>query len=411
MFPKQALNPGELTKGHERLENACMKCYSVFLGTQGKKCVSCHKLTDIGRTTTTGVRMDENIARGKAAFHHLFQEDSCLSCHTDHAGKSADKTVRPFSHNMLPGKNINQCKTCHQRPAGKLHENNNQECSQCHSIDRWRPATLDHARYFGFDNEHKPDCATCHQNNNYKEYTCYGCHGHSPEKIQKEHLKAGIYSYKNCLLCHISGDKEEAKGILQSIKSQHTSGNIVSGKDYGQLTAYNKGPHNLSKGQNMNNCIACHQSPFDRLHQNNNQECSQCHSGDRWHPATLDHTQFFRFDGNHSSECQSCHRDNNYREYTCYGCHEHSPGKIEKKHRKEGISNYQDCAACHPSGNEEDIRHGYPAGRSTAQAWTNPQGGEGTGKEVYRDSGYNYGRDSDKGNYEHRDKEEDDYDD
>ena len=557
MFPKQALNPGELTKGHERLENACMKCHSVFLGTQGKKCVSCHKLADIGRVTTTGVRMEQNIARGKAAFHHLFQEDSCLSCHTDHAGKGADKTVRPFSHNMLPGKNINQCMTCHQRPADKLHENNKLECSQCHSGDRWRPAALDHTKYFRFDKEHKPDCAACHKTNNYKEYTCYGCHEHSPEKIQKEHLKAGIYSYKNCLLCHISGDKEEAKGILQSIKDGHTSGNVIAGKDYGQLTAYNKASHNLLNRQNMNNCISCHQSPFDRLHQNNNQECSQCHSRDRWRPATLDHAgyfrfdnehkpdcatchqnnnyreytcygchehspakiqqehekvkiysyqsctlchlsgdkketkgilesikarhasgnnlsgsaypqsdthkqasygafkgrgisdcischrspfdnlhqtgnqncsqchstgrwrpatldhaQYFRFDGNHRSECQSCHRGNNYKEYTCYGCHEHSPDKMEKKHRKEGISNYQDCAACHPSGNEEDIRHGYPAERSAVQTWTNRRGGEETGKEVYRDSGYNYyGRDAVRGNREHHDKEEDDDDD
>lgn len=267
MFPRQALNPGDLSKGHERLENACMKCHTVFLGTQGKKCVSCHKLTDIGRITTTGARMEENIAQGKAAFHHLFQEDSCLSCHTDHAGKSADKTVRPFSHNMLQGKNINQCMTCHQRPADKLHENNNQECSQCHSGDRWRPATLDHAQYF-------------------------------------------------------------------------------------------------------------------------------------------------RFDGNHKSECQSCHRDNNYREYTCYGCHEHSAGKIEKEHREEGISNYQDCAACHPSGNEHDIRRGYPAGRSPVQTWTSRQGGEETRKEVYRDPGYNYyGRDADNGNHKHHDKEEEDDDD
>lgn len=211
MFPKQALNPGELSKGHERLENDCMKCHTVFLGTQGKKCVSCHKLTDIGRFTTAGVRVDENIDKGKAAFHHLFQEDSCLSCHTDHAGKRASKAVRPFKHNMLPGKNINQCMTCHQRPADKLHENNNQECSQCHSPDRWRPATLDHAKFFRFDKEHKTDCVTCHLNNNYREYTCYGCHEHSPSRIQEEHLEEGINNYQNCAPCHRSGDAEEAK--------------------------------------------------------------------------------------------------------------------------------------------------------------------------------------------------------
>jgi hypothetical protein len=405
LFPKQAINPGDLSKGHQYMENDCMKCHTFFLGTPEEKCVFCHKPADIGKFTTSGARIDEKSTQGKTAFHHLFQGNSCLSCHKDHSDMNVNKTVSKFSHNLLPGKNINQCMTCHQRPADKFHESNDQECSQCHSAERWRPATLDHAQYFRFDKEHKPDCAICHQNNNYKEYTCYGCHDHSPDKIQKEHLTAGIYSYKNCLLCHISGDKNEAKSILQSIKARHTSGNIITGKDYGQSPVPNKASHNILKGQSMNNCIFCHQSPFDRFHQNNNQECSQCHSAERWRPATLDHTKYFRFDKEHTTDCATCHLNNNYKEFTCYGCHEHSPAKIQKEHLKEGINNYQNCAPCHPSGDDEEAKRIFRSGRYQDGSQNSFEGGN-----YERGKGYGETGDSNDDDEGHDDDREDDHD-
>jgi hypothetical protein len=40
--------------------------------------------------------------------------------------------------------------------------------------------------------------------------------------------------------------------------------------------------------------------------------------------------------------------------YTCYGCHEHNPSEIEQEHREEGISDFQNCVACHPTGREKE---------------------------------------------------------
>jgi hypothetical protein len=48
--------------------------------------------------------------------------------------------------------------------------------------------------------------------NDYKKYTCYGCHEHTPAKIKREHLEEGIRNFDNCVECHRSGDKDEAKG-------------------------------------------------------------------------------------------------------------------------------------------------------------------------------------------------------
>lgn len=54
-------------------------------------------------------------------------------------------------------------------------------------------------------------------------------------------------------------------------------------------------------------------------------------------------------------QCEVCHI-NSYVEYTCYGCHEHQPGDIEKDHKDENIAlaELQDCVVCHLSGKIEE---------------------------------------------------------
>ena len=402
LFPKQAINPGDLSKGHQHLENNCMQCHTIFLGTPGEKCIFCHKPAEIGKFTTSGVKIEAKPGQAKAAFHQLFTKDSCLSCHMDHSGQDVNKTIRKFSHNLLQRENFNQCTTCHQRSADNVHQKNDQECSQCHTTDRWRPATLDHAQYFLFDKDHGPDCVSCHQRNNYKEYTCYGCHEHTPEKIQQEHEKVGIYSYQNCLICHPGGDKEESKRILKSIKGRHASGINSADIDYMPSEGYKKSSHNLLRGQNINDCISCHKVPADSLHRGGDQNCAHCHTANHWRPTTLDHSRYFRFDKHHGPDCLACHQKNNYKEYTCYGCHEHTPGKIRKEHLEEGISNYQNCAPCHPSADEDEAKRIFRSGAYQDRSWNRLEKDDYNQQKGYLNSGYN--------DYEEDDDDSDDDD-
>ena len=53
-------------------------------------------------------------------------------------------------------------------------------------------------------------------NNDYSNYTCYGCHEHSRSRIRKEHVEEGIHDYENCAECHRSGDEDEAKYLWKS---------------------------------------------------------------------------------------------------------------------------------------------------------------------------------------------------
>jgi hypothetical protein len=48
------------------------------------------------------------------------------------------------------------------------------------------------------------------------------------------------------------------------------------------------------------------------------------------------------------NKCATCHTDeSNFKVYTCYNCHEHRPVKIEQKHVRRNIVNFQDCTRCH----------------------------------------------------------------
>jgi len=244
LFPKQTISPGDLSGGHQILENDCMKCHTMFFGTPGEKCVFCHKPGEIGIVTTAGIKIAKTPGQGKAAFHHLFSKDSCLSCHPDHKGRNIGKADRQFSHDLINAQDIHRCGTCHQGPVDNVHSNSNQECSTCHSMDRWRPANLDHARYFRFDKHHGPDCLTCHRDNNYREYTCYSCHEHSPGKIEKEHREEGIRNYQDCSACHPSADEDEAKRIFRSGTFQDRSWNGVEREGYNSRKGYWKSGYN-----------------------------------------------------------------------------------------------------------------------------------------------------------------------
>jgi hypothetical protein len=112
--------------------------------------------------------------------------------------------------------------------------------------------------------------------------------------------------------------------------------------------------HELLSLSVRNNCDSCHHKPKDALHQKLAGNCDQCHSQTKWKPATFDHDKYFRFDSHHDTECVTCHLNNNYSQYSCYECHEHSPSKIREEHLEEGIYDYDNCTECHRSGDEDE---------------------------------------------------------
>jgi len=221
-YPSVMINPGQLLEGHKKIKNDCSACHVMFRGISSEKCISCHKLSEIGMKDRDSTRAD----RKSTLFHQNLSGQECTACHTDHLGANPEKSFSGFSHDMLQGAAAN-CLGCHKKPADLYHEKFTENCSHCHSTDKWKPSTFDHSKYFLLDKKHNAECITCHTNNNYGSYTCYGCHEHSESKIAGEHREEGIYNFSNCASCHKSGNEHDIKIPLeyrQGNESQDKSG-------------------------------------------------------------------------------------------------------------------------------------------------------------------------------------------
>jgi mono/diheme cytochrome c family protein len=97
-------------------------------------------------------------------------------------------------------------------------------------------------------------------------------------------------------------------------------------------------------------CIDCHEEPIvhvDKFGIN----CARCHTTQAWVPASLTRHTFKLDHGDEGHiDCQTCHTVNYY-EHDCYGCHDHHQvEEMEQVHLAENITDYANCALCHPTG-------------------------------------------------------------
>ena len=122
--------------------------------------------------------------------------------------------------------------------------------------------------------------------------------------------------------------------------------------------------HSLLKQSTRQECQTCHKVPTDSLHKQITGNCLQCHTQNKWTPANFDHNKYFVLDKDHNTSCATCHARNDYSRATCYGCHEHTPDNIRRKHIEEGISKFDNCVECHRSANKHDIKGGGEGSRA-----------------------------------------------
>ena len=281
-YPHKMLNPGELIEGHQELNNECLSCHNPFWGISNGKCISCHKIADIGKDSLS--ENVQNSSNEQILFHRKLENQECTSCHTDHKGVKPEMPYSSFRHELLPESEINKCGSCHNQPTDNLHKQvssncNNchnpkgwktevvfnhdmiegtdknkcsschqkpddsyhslfkDNCDKCHGTEKWSPSSFDHSNYFQLDHNHNAKCNTCHSNNNFKQYTCYGCHEHSEGKLREEHNEKGIYNYTKCAACHRSGNEHDIRNRnSESNKNEinHTKEFINSNKHEGK---------------------------------------------------------------------------------------------------------------------------------------------------------------------------------
>jgi hypothetical protein len=211
VYPNLMLSPGPLVADHAKLATDCFACHAPFRGAASDRCVACHGLPDIGVRTTKGVALAE--ASIKTSFHQELIVQDCMACHSDHQGANlVQRSHRPFSHALLRSGVRDRCALCHAAPADSLHRQFKGNCGQCHSPERWKPAAFYHDKFFVLDKDHNATCATCHANDDFSHYTCYGCHEHQPENMRAKHVEEGIRNFENCVECHRSAHEESREG-------------------------------------------------------------------------------------------------------------------------------------------------------------------------------------------------------
>ena len=218
VFPDVAIGPGRVSKGHFSVANKCWTCHQPFRGAGFEKCTSCHKISDIGRITTTGEPLPQTGKKRRVLFHAGLADPDCNSCHIIHVGERHSKSVSTFRHDVLADTIKSNCGSCHNedKPLDTLHGQVSQQCSACHKTSGWRPATFDHNAYFRFDSNHPTRCNTCHMDaGSYSTYTCYGCHDHTPANMAAKHAEEGIRNLEKCARCHRTGNAEELENKLR----------------------------------------------------------------------------------------------------------------------------------------------------------------------------------------------------
>jgi hypothetical protein len=253
VYPNFMVSPGPVAPAHAALATDCFACHAPFRGASSSRCIACHVVPDIGIRTTKGATLPQTGVR--TSFHQHLREQDCIACHAGHQGSNVSQIghkefthellspdirdrcdtchARPknafhsnltmpcgqchkpqgwkpamFDHALLAKGVLDRCETCHKPPANTLHNQIKGNCGQCHSPARWKPTTFDHTKFFALNDDHNVPCATCHTNNDFTRYTCYGCHEHQPDRLRAKHREEGIRDIESCIKCHRNANAE-----------------------------------------------------------------------------------------------------------------------------------------------------------------------------------------------------------
>lgn len=350
LFEKLVM-PGELIKGHAKLEKDCNNCHGTFSKeTQSGLCSGCHK----------PIAADIAEQKGFHGRNPSVHKNECRHCHTDHKGHQADIILldrETFRHDMtdfpLRGRHATvTCTACHapskpmrEAPSACIGCHGKDEphqgrlgkaCDGCHSVDAWHPTKpYDHERTkFSLTGAHKSiQCSTCHANEQWTGLgvACIACH-----RLKDKH--AGRNGPK-CESCH-STTKWSA---VRFDHDKQTKFPLRGAHRKADCTACHTG--NLHD-KLPTTCVGCHKSSDPHKGQLGAQ-CQQCHNETSWRRQTeFDHDlSAFPLIGLHAAvPCESCHVSQDYKgtPKTCGECHNDT--------RHEGRLGSR-CERCHnPNG-------------------------------------------------------------
>ena len=256
-----------------------------------------------------------------------------------------------------------ECKACHQdNYASSANPNHtaagiSTTCENCHTPNSWKPSTFSHSST-GFElvgGHNLPQCSSCHSGNTSNASSdCFSCHSanynSAPEHVSQNYPK-------ECQQCHNTTDWKQATFNHENTQFPLTGAHTSVDCNLCHTNGYSGTP---------TECKACHQTDYDNTSNPSHQgsgfgtNCEDCHTTTAWKPSTFDHDgQYFPiYSGKHNGEwnnCSDCHTNaNDYSQFSCLTCHEHSQAKMDDKHNEVSGYSYNSsaCLSCHPNGKE-----------------------------------------------------------
>lgn len=293
-------------RSHAEVGGLCSACHTAPWGseTMSDRCLACHEA--IRRQLEDPESLHGALASSGSAL-------PCYACHGEHQGPDASLTrvdIETFPH---------QATGFSLEGHGQRADGSEFGCADCHGQDLAR-----------FD---PPLCARCHSE-----------------------LDAGFMEMHTghfgdgCLACHDGVDRYGARFDHDEAAFPLRGGH--AGVDCRACHPGARSPADLRSAPQ--DCGGCHDEPA--YHGGLlGTGCAACHSTAAWTPATYDRAHLFPIDHGEegTSPCRTCHPDR-LDAYTCYGCHEHDPAEIADEHRDEGVTDIEECAACHPTGLEDE---------------------------------------------------------
>ncbi len=247
------------------------------------------------------------------------------------------------------------CFSCHEADfngAGDPnHTQNNfdHDCSICHNINAWVPASFDHnLSSFPLTGAHAlVNCRSCHTSG----YTntsdaCYDCHTAEYNGVSDPNHLASNFNH-DCSQCHNTSNWNQVNFDHANTAFPLSGAHVGLSCTQCHASGYTNTPAE---------CYACHESDFtgvsepNHISNNFDHDCTPCHNTTSWQPSVFNHNQTsFPLTGAHISlTCIQCHAGGyvNTPSQTCFDCHVSDfTGAGDPNHISNNFNH--DCTQCH----------------------------------------------------------------
>ena len=399
----------------------CQRCHTGYSELNfeplGVKCYDCHR---------------QNYALTQKPNH--VQSGFSTDCESCHNFTDANWGYASFAHDKFPligghriGYKIADCKACHinapnysglSQDCYSCHKTHFEQttnpnhisatfsttCTECHTINSWKPSSFNHTQYFVFEGAHTQlDCNKCHSTSYKNTPTdCYGCHKANFEATTNPNHVTSQFP-KTCNTCHST-----TSWIPSTFNHSNTTFPLTGAHTTVDCTKC----HASGYIGTSTDCYSCHKTTYNNttapghLAANFPTDCTKCHSTTAWIPSTFNHANTtFPLTGAHttvdcakchaggytgtSTDCYSCHKTNydattnpnhvaSKFPTTCTVCHSTTawiPATFDHSTTQfplTGAHTTVDCAKCHANGYTGTSTDCYSCHKANYDATTNP---------------------------------------